>query len=190
MAKFYDSISESLQNFIEAQHIFFVASAPLSAEGHVNLSPKGLDAFRVLNPNRVAYLDMTGSGNETSAHLLENGRITFMFCAFEGPPRILRLYGRGRAVRPDSAAWDELTGHFTLGIGARQIIVADIDKVQTSCGFAVPLYDYRGDRDTLDKWAQAKGEDGILDYWQEKNTRSIDGLPTSITPQNRLVDAK
>jgi hypothetical protein len=189
MAKWYNDITPELQKFIEAQHLFFVASAPLSADGHVNLSPKGLDSFRVLSPNRVAYLDFTGSGNETSAHLKENGRITFMFCAFEGPPRILRLYGRGQALRPDSERWNELVGHFTLSLGARQIIVADIDKVQTSCGYAVPLYEYQGDRDTLNRWAEAKGEDGILDYWQEKNTCSMDGLPTSIAPQNKAVES-
>lgn len=189
MAKWYDNITPELQKFIEAQHLFFVASAPLSGDGHVNLSPKGLDSFRILSPNRVAYLDFTGSGNETSAHLKENGRITFMFCAFDGPPRILRLYGQGQALRPDSEGWDELVGHFTLSLGARQIIVADIDKVQTSCGFAVPLYEYQGDRDTLNRWAEAKGEDGILDYWQEKNTCSMDGLPTSITPENKAVES-
>ncbi len=180
MAKWYDEITDELQAFIARQQMFFVASAPLSAEGHVNLSPKGMDSFQVLNPSRVAYLDLTGSGNETSAHLLENGRMTFMFCAFEGPPRILRLYGSGTVVLPGQAAWDELAARFTLYSGARQIIVADITKVQTSCGFAVPLYDYQGQRDTLVKWADTKGAAGIQDYWQEKNVRSMDGLPTPL----------
>ena len=180
MAAWYDEITEPLQEFIRAQRMFFVASAPLSAEGHVNLSPKGLDSFCILTPHRVAYLDLTGSGNETSAHLLENGRITLMFCAFEGPPRILRLYGTGRPIRPDHPDWGELAAHFTLHEGTRQIIVADIEQVQTSCGYAVPLYEYQGQRDTLIRWAQAKGEDGVRQYWQDKNTCSIDGLPTSV----------
>ncbi len=184
MAKWYDQIFDELQDFIRKQHLFFVASAPLSADGHVNVSPKGMDCLRILSNNRVAYLDLTGSGNETSAHILENGRITFMFCAFDGPPRILRLFGQGRAVRPDSPDWDALAANFTLLPGARQIIVAEIDKVQTSCGYAVPLYDYQGDRDVLIKWAENRGEDGLRDYWQEKNVCSIDGLPTSIAPES------
>ncbi|MAS34998.1 MAG: pyridoxamine 5'-phosphate oxidase [Anaerolineaceae bacterium] len=180
MAKWYDDITDELQQFIARQHMFFVASAPLSADGHVNLSPKGMDSFRVLDAQRVAYLDLTGSGNETSAHLLENGRITFMFCAFEGPPRILRLYGTGYAVRPDHPEWAALAAHFTLLSGTRQIIVADIEKVQTSCGFAVPLYEYQSPRETLVKWSDTQGEEGIRQYWQRKNTRSMDGLPTLI----------
>lgn len=183
MAKWYDEIFPDLQTFIRNQHLFFVASAPLSAEGHVNVSPKGMDCFHIFDSHRVGYMDLTGSGNETSAHLLENGRITFMWCAFDGPPRILRLYGQGRAIRPNSPNWDALAENFKLLPGARQIIVADIDKVQTSCGYAVPLYDYQGDRDTLVKWAEVKGEDGLHDYWQEKNTCSIDGMPTSIAPE-------
>lgn len=180
MAKYYDDITPDLQDFIRSQHLFFVASAPLSAEGHVNLSPKGLDSFRILSPTRVAYLDMTGSGNETSAHLHENGRITFMFCAFDGAPRILRLFGTGRAVLPNTPEWDEFAPHFTLYTGVRQFIVADITTVQTACGFAVPLYDYQGQRDTLVKWAETKGEDGLDAYHREKNMKSIDALPTPL----------
>jgi hypothetical protein len=180
MAKWFDAISDELKTFIEAQHIFFVATAPLNAEGHVNLSPKGQDSFRVLGTNQVAYLDMTGSGNETSAHLIENGRITFMFCSFERAPRILRLYGKGRTVRPGNAEWDGLAPLFTLYTGTRQIIVADIQQVQTSCGYAVPFFDYQGERDALIKWAEHKGEEGVQDYWQEKNRCSVDGLPTAI----------
>lgn len=183
MAKWYESITPELHKFIEAQHMYFVASAPLSADGHVNVSPKGLDSFRILSPLRVGYMDMTGSGNETSAHLMENGRITLMFCAFEGAPRILRLYGKGRAIRPDMPEWEELAPQFNLTIGVRQIVIADIDGVMTACGFAVPLYDYQGDRDTLNKWSEVKGEDGLHAYWQQKNTCSIDGLPTSIAPE-------
>lgn len=180
MAKFYESINEKLQEFIAAQHIFFVASAPLSAEGHVNLSPKGQDCFRVLSPNRVAYLDLTGSGNETSAHLHENGRLTIMFCAFDGPPNIVRLFGTGRVVLPGDPEWTELKALYPDILGTRQIVVSDIHKVQTSCGFAVPLMDFVAERDTLTKWAENRGEDGLQAYWCEKNTTSQDGMPTPL----------
>ncbi|MDX2162716.1 MAG: pyridoxamine 5'-phosphate oxidase family protein [bacterium] len=180
MAKWHENITPELRTFIQKQHLFFVASAPLSADGHVNVSPKGLDSFRILDEHRVAYLDMTGSGNETAAHLRENGRITLMFCAFNGAPNIVRLYGQGRAVRPGDAEWDALAAQFSLYPGTRQIIVADVEKVQSSCGFAVPLYEYQGERDTLIKWAEKQGDDGVERYWQTKNTCSIDGLPTSI----------
>jgi hypothetical protein len=180
MATIYESISDDHRAFIEAQQMFFVASAPLTPEGHVNLSPKGLDCLRVLTPNRVAYLDLTGSGNETSAHLRENGRITLMFCAFAGPPKILRLYGRGETVLPGDAQWDELRPLFSDYPGARQIITAAISRVQTSCGFAVPTYEYVGQRDTLIRWAQAKGDAGVAAYHAEKNAWSMDGLPTPL----------
>ncbi len=180
MAKVFDSISDKLQDFITAQQMFFVATAPLSPSGHVNLSPKGLDSFRVLSPNQVAYIDFTGSGNETSAHLQENGRITFMFCAFEGAPLILRLYGQGRTVLPDDSEWLVLSPLFPAIPGARQIIVADIDRVQTSCGAGVPLYEFQGQRDVMVNWAINKGETGLQDYWYEKNRASIDGLPTPL----------
>lgn len=180
MAKFFDQIEERHRAFIEQQKMYFVASAPLSAEGHVNVSPKGLDTFRVLSPNKVAYLDITGSGNETSAHLLENGRITLMFCAFDGPPNILRLYGKGYAVLPGNKEWDELSSIFTLHPSTRQIIIADIDKVQTSCGFGVPLYEYIGERDQSYLWADRKGEEGLKQYREEKNRVSLDGLPTAL----------
>jgi hypothetical protein len=180
MAKFFDSIAPQHQEFIEAQKMFFVGSAPLSAEGHVNLSPKGIDSFRVLSPNKVAYMDIIGSGNETSAHLLENGRVTFMFCAFEGPPNIMRLYGKGYTVLPGDAEWDELAQYFTLQLATRQIIVADIEKGQTSCGFSVPLYEYMGERDHAEKWANSKGADGLESYKKEKNRISMDGLPTAL----------
>jgi hypothetical protein len=160
--------------------MFFVATAPLSGEGHINLSPKGFDCFCVLSPTRVAYMDMTGSGNETAAHIFENGRITFMFCAFDGPPRILRLYGNGSAVLPGDAEWAELSSHFTLRLATRQIIVADIHTVRTSCGFGVPLYEYLGERDHAQKWAESKGAEGLEAYKQEKNLTSIDGLPTPL----------
>lgn len=180
MAKVFDSITDNLQDFIAAQQMFFVATAPLSPSGHVNLSPKGLDSFRILSPNRVAYIDFTGSGNETSAHLQENGRITFMFCAFAGAPLILRLYGQGRTVLPDDAEWIVLSSLFPSIPGARQIIVAEIDRVQTSCGSGVPLYEFQGQRDVMVNWAIKKGEEGLEDYWYEKNRVSIDGLPTPL----------
>ena len=180
MAKVFDCITEELQNFIASQHIFFVGSAPLSATGHVNLSPKGLESFRILSAHQVAYLDFTGSGNETSAHLQENGRITFMFCAFEEPPRILRLYGQGYTILPSSPDCNNLYSLFPQIPGTRQIIVADIERVQSSCGFAVPLYEYQSQRQTLINWASKKGEPGIQEYQQQKNIISIDGLPTPL----------
>jgi hypothetical protein len=176
MARVHDSITADLRAFIEAQQVYFVASAPLAADGHVNLSPKGLDSFRVLGPRSVAYLDLTGSGNETAAHLRENGRITFMFCAFEGPPRILRLYGTGRTVLPGDAGWEALAGRFPAYPGIRQIIAAEVERVQTSCGFGVPRMAPAGDRDQLLRWAEAKG-DALPAYRAEKNAHSIDGLP-------------
>ncbi len=180
MAKTFDLIAEELQEFIAKQHIFFVGTAPLSSTGHVNLSPKGFDSFRILSPNRVAYLDLTGSGNETSAHLQENGRITFMFCSFEEKPSILRLYGWGSTVLPEHSEWEYLCLLFPQIPGTRQIIVADIERVQTSCGFGVPLYEYQGQRQNLVKWAEKKGEKGIQEYHQQKNLTSIDGLPTPL----------
>jgi hypothetical protein len=175
MARVHDSITPELRAFIEAQPLFFVASAPLAADGHVNLSPKGLDSFRVLDPHRVAYLDLTGSGNETAAHLHENGRITLMFCAFEGPPRILRLFGTGRVVLPADAEWDALAARFPEYPGVRQVVVADVHRVQTSCGFGVPRMEPLTQRDQLLRWAEAKG-DALPAYRRENNARSIDGL--------------
>ncbi|MCS6813881.1 MAG: pyridoxamine 5'-phosphate oxidase family protein [Cyanobacteria bacterium] len=185
MAKLVKCITPELQAFIEAQHLFFVATAPLAPTGHVNLSPKGLDTFRVITSQQVAYLDLTGSGNETSAHLQENGRITIMFCAFTGKPQILRLYGQGRVVLQGDAEWNTLRACFPDIPGARQIIVVDITRVQTSCGFAVPLYQYQHQRDTLVNWALSKGPDGLKRYHQQKNLRSIDGLPTSLGQRQR-----
>ncbi|NJP09986.1 MAG: pyridoxamine 5'-phosphate oxidase family protein [Leptolyngbyaceae cyanobacterium RU_5_1] len=180
MAKVFDRITDELQTFIAAQQLFFVATAPLTLTGHINLSPKGLDSFRVLSPNQVAYVDLTGSGNETSAHLLENGRITFMFCAFQGPPLILRLYGQGQVILPSSPEWQELHSLFSPIPGIRQMIVAEIDRVQTSCGMGVPLYEYEGQRSGLVEWAAKKGEPGLIEYRQLKNSVSLDGLPTPL----------
>jgi hypothetical protein len=173
-----ESLSPELRAFIEAQHVFFVATAPLGRNGHVNLSPKGMDTFRVLSPDRVAYLDLTGSGNETAAHLLENGRVTVMFCAFEGNPKILRLYGRGRVEPPGSTEWAELSALFPALPGARQLVVVDVTRVQTSCGFGVPVMRFESNRDTLVRWAESKGDEGLRQYREKKNRSSIDGLPT------------
>lgn len=178
MGKISAAIQPAHRDFIERQHLFFVATAPLSADGRINLSPKGMDTFRILSENRVAYLDFIGSGNETSAHTLENGRITFMFCAFDGPPNILRLYGKGRAVLPGSADWAGVAPLFSSFPNVRQIILADIDMVQTSCGYGVPFYKYIGERRTMYDWADKKGPDGLRQYIQEKNLTSLDGLPT------------
>ncbi len=180
MGKFSESIKPAHQEFIEKQHIFFVSTAPLSGEGRINLSPKGLDCFRVLSETKVAYMDLISSGNETSAHTLENGRITLMFCSFEGAPTILRLYGKGFTVLPHTPEWEIYAPNFTIYPSTRQLIVAEIDLVQTSCGFGVPLFDYAGERDIHFDWAEKKGAAGLQDYIQEKNLVSLDGLPTSL----------
>ncbi|MFX3633259.1 MAG: pyridoxamine 5'-phosphate oxidase family protein [Candidatus Pristimantibacillus sp.] len=180
MGKQFASLLPEHEQFIARQHIFFVGSAPLSQEGHVNISPKGHDALRILSPNRAAYLDMTGSGNETSAHILENGRITIMFCAFDGSPNIMRLYGTGSVILPESSEWEQLYPLFSPLPGARQIVMINIDIVKTSCGYAVPFMSYTSERETLKRWAVQKGEDGLKEYVQQKNTVSIDGLPTHL----------
>lgn len=179
MGKMFDSMLPEHEAFIRRQHLFFVGSAPLSAEGHVNLSPKGYDSLRILSPNEVAYLDLTGSGNETAAHLEENGRITIMFAAFEGQPSILRLYGKGQVILPGSADWERLEGLFPKLSGARQIVLVSVYGVQTSCGYGVPLFSYDGDRETLVKWAETKGSSGLEEYRRQKNAVSLDGLPSS-----------
>jgi hypothetical protein len=180
MGKFFDQIDPKHEAFIAKQKMFFVGSAPLSADGHVNLSPKGTDSFRVLSATKVAYMDMVGSGNETSAHISENGRITFMFCAFEGAPNIMRLYGHGYTVLPGDEEWDSLAPHFEISLVTRQIIVADIHKVQTSCGFGIPYFSYQGERDHAYNWATKKGPEGLKAYVQEKNSVSMDGLPAPL----------
>ena len=181
MGQQFASITPRHRAFIEKQHIFFVASA--TADSRVNVSPKGLDALRVIDERRVCYLDLTGSGSETAAHLLADGRLTLMFCAFEGAPNILRLFGRGRSLVRGTAEYAALLqSHFggQETPGARQIVVLDCDLVQTSCGFAVPLFEFRDDRPTLIRWADAKGEQGVDEYRREKNAASIDGLPTGL----------
>jgi hypothetical protein len=177
MGKVYDALDDELCRFIAAQHLFFVATAPSGDGGHVNLSPKGYDTFRILDPGAVAYLDLTGSGVETIAHLRDNGRITLMFCAFEGPPRILRIHGRGEAIGPGDERFAELAGLFPPLEGVRSVIRIGIERVSTSCGYAVPLMAYERERDTLVKWCERKGPEGIAKYKREKNGHSIDGLP-------------
>lgn len=178
MGQQFSEISDRLKSFIEAQHVFFVGTA--ARDGRVNISPKGLDSLRVLDPTRVAWLNGTGSGNETAAHLLDHPRMTIMFCSFDAKPLILRLYGAARAVHTGDADWAELLALFPPMQGSRNIFVLDIDSVQTSCGFGVPFMDFQGDRKTMAQWAAKKGDDGILAYQQEKNRVSIDGLPTGL----------
>ena len=182
MAKFYTKITSRIQRFIERQKIFFVATAPKN--GRINLSPKGMDSFRVLSENRVAWLNVTGSGNETAAHLLENSKITIMMCSFEGAPNILRLYGKGKEIKEGDATWDELIQLFPETPGTRQIFDIEIESAQTSCGMSIPFFDYKGERNELNDWATSKGKEGIQHYWEEKNQVSIDGLPTHILNSN------
>jgi hypothetical protein len=176
MATAYDEISDDLAQWIGAQPMFFVATAPADG-GHVNVSPKGLDTLRVLGPTRVVYLDLTGSGIETIAHLRDNGRITLMWCAFEGAPRIARAYGTGRVHGVGTPEFDALATHFAPIPGMRSIIEVDVERVSTSCGYAVPLMQFEGQRDRLVKWAEAKGDDALPAYRASKNAASIDGLP-------------
>ncbi|WP_455203544.1 pyridoxamine 5'-phosphate oxidase family protein [Kaarinaea lacus] len=178
MAKFSQQLSDMHIEFIAKQKLFFTASAP--NVGRINLSPKGMDSFRVLDNNTVAYLDLTGSGNETAAHIIENGRITIMFCSFDNAPLILRLYGEGTVISQHSSLWEQYIQCFQPIAGMRQIIRVAVDSVQTSCGYAVPMFDYIGERDTLERWAEKKGEQGIRQYWQDKNQYSIDGLATHL----------
>ena len=181
MAKFYDTLNPDLQDFIEAQKIFFTGTA--AAEGRINVSPKGMDSLKILSPGKLIWLNLTGSGNETAAHIRQVNRLTLMWCAFEGKPLILRVYGKATAIHPKDEQWEEYLSHFSVTTGARQIFEVNIESVQTSCGFAVPLMDYREDRDILIKSSEKKGEEGIKKYWAEKNVISIDGLKTGIFDQ-------
>lgn len=176
MSKLYKQITPKLQQFIENQKIFFVATA--TADSRINLSPKGMDSLRVVNANRVIWLNVTGSGNETAAHVQENPRMTLMFTAFEDNPLILRLYGTAKAIHNDDPEWQLIFPLFTPIPGARQIFDLNVDLVQTSCGMAVPLYDYIGEREQLNTWAAKKGKEGLKAYWEEKNSVSLDGKPT------------
>ena len=177
MGNIHPRIEEKHREFIERQNLYFVATAPKS--GRLNLSPKGMDTLRVLGPERVVWLNLTGSGNETAAHLLEDERMTLMFCAFEGDPLIMRLYGTARAIEEGQTDWEQLIRLFPKSGGARQIIDMRVESLQTSCGFGVPLYDYTGEREQMRKWIEKKGPEGIRRYQREKNRLSIDGLPTT-----------
>ncbi|MGB5335436.1 MAG: pyridoxamine 5'-phosphate oxidase family protein [Woeseiaceae bacterium] len=177
MGQEFQEIDERIRGWIERQKMFFVSTAALAADGHVNCSPKGLDSFRVLGPKQVAYADTGGSGIETVAHLKENGRIVIMFCAFEGPPKIFRLYGTGRAVEPHDDGFDALLKAFPEMPAVRNFIVVEVESIRDSCGYGVPLYDFRKERDSLPNWIKSKSEQELLDYRLERNAESLDGLP-------------
>jgi len=172
-----DAITPEIASFIAQQHVFFVATAPSGPDGRVNLSPKGLDTFTVIDLHTVAWLDLTGSGIETIAHLRDDGRITVMFCAFEGKPNIVRLYGRGSFLAAGDPAAAPTISRFPEHVGARAVISVAVEHVSTSCGYAVPFMTYAGERPTLDEWADRRGPDGIAAYQAERNATSIDGLP-------------
>lgn len=185
MAKRFDSLNSDRRAFIQRQHIFFVASA--TGSSRVNVSPREIGALRIVDDNTVIYLDRTGSGNETAAHMLADGRLTIMFCSFSGPPQIMRLYGKGISHGWASSEFEDLIRqHYAdeTPLGTRQIMMLDIDFVQTSCGFGVPLIEYQGERAAIENWHENKGPDGIKEYWAEKNLSSMDGLPTGL----RLTD--
>ena len=182
MGKRFLEISEKHRAFIEAQKMFFVGTA--TANSRVNVSPKGMDSLRVIDANRVVWLNVTGSGNETSAHVQEDSRMTIMFAAFDGNPVILRLYGLARVVHRNDGDWNELYSLFTPLPGARQIFDMQVDLVQSSCGMAVPLFDFVEERGQLNNWAEKKGEKGLREYWKEKNQISLDGIPTQIVSKN------
>jgi hypothetical protein len=177
MAKIFESITSELQAWLSNQKIFFVATAPLSKEAHLNCSPKGGDTFRVLNGSEVAYLDLTGSGVETIAHLQENSRIVVMFCAFQGAPRIVRIHGKGEVFYPGTPPFDRMINLFPDIRGIRSIIRIKVSRLSDSCGYAVPLYNFVGHRDVLEKWCDKKGPQGLVEYRKIKNAKSIDDLP-------------
>ena len=183
MGQRFAELSERHVQFIEKQRIFFVGTA--TADSRVNVSPKGMDSLRVLGKSRIAWLNVTGSGNETAAHVQRQPRMTLMFAAFEGPPLILRLYGTAKVVHRGDPDWSSLHSLFEPLPGARQIFDMAVELVQTSCGMAVPLYDYAGDRDLLNDWATKKGEQGVKQYWEEKNATSLDGFPTDVVARSR-----
>lgn len=182
MAQQYSEISDKLQQFISDQKIYFVGTA--TADSRVNVSPKGMDSLKVLNENRVVWLNVTGSGNETSAHIQQNNRMTIMFTALEGKPLVLRLYGKAKVIHINDPEWQALFSLFEPIAGARQIFDLTVDLVQTSCGMAVPLFDYVEERQQLKDWAIKKGDKGLKEYWQTKNQQSIDGEPTNILSKN------
>ena len=177
MGTIYSTIDDTVRKFIETQPVFFVGSAPLDPSGHVNISPKGLDTLRILGPRTIAYLDLTGSGIETVSHLKENGRIVLMFCAFEGPPKILRMHGLGRVIEPGQAEFASLASQFPEHEGKRSVILIQVARISDSCGFGVPLLKYEAQRSQLTAWACNRGPEKLRAYRQEKNSESIDGLP-------------
>lgn len=183
MGQRLSELSEKLIEFIADQKLFFVGTA--TADSRINVSPKGMDAFRVLGPNRVIWLNVTGSGNETSAHVQQDGRMTVMFCAFTGKPLILRLYGQARVIHPYDTEWSELSAHFPAIPGARQVFDLNVDLVQTSCGMGVPFYDYVEEREQLTTWATKQGPEGVQQYWHDKNQQSLDGVPTHILEEHQ-----
>lgn len=174
--KVYDKLDDRIISFIEKQKMFFVASAPLSVDGHINLSPKGYDAFKVIDDTTVAWLDLGGSGIETQAHVQENGRITIMFCAFEGPANILRLFGTGEVVNPHHAEWDEMLGLFPGFERARGVFKVKLNRIQDSCGWGVPFYEFKGERDQLTRYVDNKSTEEWVESRYQKNAESIDGL--------------
>ncbi|MDX1516351.1 MAG: pyridoxamine 5'-phosphate oxidase family protein [Woeseiaceae bacterium] len=177
MGKEYQEIDAAIERWIERQHVFFVATAPLAGDGRINCSPKGLDSLAVLGPRQLAYADVGGSGIETVAHLKENGRIVIMLCAFDGPPKIFRFYGQGRAVEPHDREFEDLAPRFADLPAIRNFVVVDVDCIRDSCGYGVPLYDYRQQRDSLPNWCNKKSGDELLEYRIENNATSLDGLP-------------
>jgi Pyridoxamine 5'-phosphate oxidase len=178
MAERFKTLDDKHMAFIREQHLYFVGTA--GAAGYVNVSPKGMDSFRIVDDTTVAWLNLTGSGNETAAHVLENGRMTIMFCSFDKQPLIMRLYGQATAIHSRDERWTELSALFPAYTGARQIFQLELELVQTSCGYAVPYYKLQGERPTLTKWADNRGEAGIQDYWVEKNTKSLNDKDTGI----------
>ncbi len=178
MAVKFDDLNQKHIDFINGQHIFFIGSA--GAEGFVNVSPKGMDTFKILDKNRVIWLNHTGSGNETSTHVMENGRMTIMWCSFDKKPLILKLFGSARVIHKRDSEWDEMCRYFDTFVGARQFFELNISLVLTSCGYGVPYYEYKGERDTLIKWADNKGAEGIKKYWKDENQVSLDGKDTHI----------
>ena len=185
MAKRFEELSDVFTEFIERQHIFFVGTA--APDGRVNVSPKGMDSLRILGKNRVVWLNLTGSGNETAAHLVENDRMTLMFCAFEGPPMILRLFGNAKVYHPRDPEWNEFISMFPAITGSRQIYDLQVDLVQSSCGMAVPYFDFNEQRDQLKLWAEKKGDEGIARFWEERNQASVDGKPTRILVEEQVA---
>jgi hypothetical protein len=178
MAKQFDAISDDHRGFIEAQHMFFCGSA--APDGRINISPKGMDSLRIIGPNRIIWRNLTGSGNETAGHLLRLNRMTLMWCGFEKRPMIMRAYGTAETLHPRDAGFEEAEKHFPPALGARQFYDMTIEMLQTSCGFAVPFFDYAGERDVLAQWNEDKGQSGIETYWDTRNRETIDGMPTHI----------